>query len=217
MNADIDFATQRAAMVRDQLAARGVTDTRVLDAMRRVRREEFVPSPLAGEAYADRALPISLYQTISQPYMVAVMTAALETSPDAHVLEVGTGSGYQAAVLSLLVHNVITIERHAALAEEAMRRLESAGYSNVRVLVGDGTEGHLELAPYDAILVTAGAPQIPEALKMQLAEGGRLVIPVGTASHQDLIVVTRSGATFREHRGEGCVFVPLVGREGWQA
>jgi protein-L-isoaspartate(D-aspartate) O-methyltransferase len=184
--------------------------------MRRVPRELFVPQSLASQAYADRALPLSLHQTISQPYMVAAMTAALQASSTSHVLEVGTGSGYQAAVLSLLVRDVVSIERHEALADEARRRLEAGGYRNVKVVVGDGTEGYPPQAPYDRIIVTAGAPQVPDALKSQLAEGGRLVIPVGTSYQQDVVILSRSGARFTERRGDACVFVPLVGRGAWR-
>jgi protein-L-isoaspartate(D-aspartate) O-methyltransferase len=213
----LDFTSQREQMVRTQIEARGVTAPAVLAALRSVPRERFVPPDAGGEAYADRALPIGLGQTISQPYMVAVMTAALDLSATAHVLEIGTGSGYQAAVLSRLSHDVVTIERHAALAEEARARLASLGYDNVRVVVGDGTEGAPVEAPFDGILVTAGAPRVPTTLQDQLADGGRLVIPVGPAMHQELLIVSRQGETFQTRRGDACVFVPLVGRHGWDS
>ena len=210
-----DFAERRDRMVRTQIEARGVTDVRVLAALRAVPRELFVPLAEQAEAYDDRALPIGLGQTISQPYMVASMTAALALTPADRVLEVGTGSGYQAAVLGKMAGEVWSIERHAPLADDARQRLEALGLSNVHVVVGDGTTGLAEHAPYDAILVTAGAPAVPHALREQLADGGRLVIPVGPASHQDLMVCRRRGSSFEDRMGEACVFVPLVGRDGW--
>jgi len=210
-----DFAERRDRMVRTQIEARGVTDVRVLAALRAVPRELFVPLTEQAEAYDDRALPIGLGQTISQPYMVASMTAALALTPADRVLEVGTGSGYQAAVLGTMAGEVWSIERHAPLAHDARQRLEALGLSNVHVVVGDGTTGLAEHAPYDAILVTAGAPAVPHALREQLADGGRLVIPVGPASHQDLMVCRRRGSSFEDQTGEACVFVPLVGRDGW--
>jgi protein-L-isoaspartate(D-aspartate) O-methyltransferase len=209
------FEVLRDAMVRMQIERRGVADARVLAALRAVPRERFVPAALQPEAYADRALSIGLGQTISQPYMVAVMTAALRLAPTDRVLEIGTGSGYQSAVLAELAGEVVSIERHAPLAEAARARLAALGVVRVTVVVGDGTQGYAPGAPYDAILVTAGAPRIPDALRSQLADGGRLVIPVGSAWHQDLLVVERAGTEFRTTAGEGCVFVPLVGRDGW--
>ena len=200
----------------EQLVARGVTDPRVLDAMRRVPREAFVPPAAHPDAYADRALPIGSGQTISQPYMVAVMTEALRLAGSERVLDVGTGSGYQAAVLSLLARDVITIERRPELAETARATLAALGYTNVTVIAGDGTLGSPDHAPFDAIVVGAGAPWIPEALKVQLsASGGRLVIPVGPPEHQILHLVTRDGNAFTDTPGLGCVFVPLIGEEGW--
>jgi protein-L-isoaspartate(D-aspartate) O-methyltransferase len=200
----------------EQLVARGVTDARVLDAMRRVPREAFVPRASHPEAYADRALPIGSGQTISQPYMVAVMTEALRLAGDERVLDVGTGSGYQAAVLSVLAREVITIERRPELAESARTTLAALGYTNVTVIAGDGTLGSPEHAPFDAIVVGAGAPRIPEALKSQLStSSGRLVIPVGPPDHQTLHIVTRDGNAFTDTQGLACVFVPLIGEEGW--
>jgi protein-L-isoaspartate(D-aspartate) O-methyltransferase len=200
----------------EQLVARGVADARVLDAMRRVPRDAFVPPESHPAAYADRALPIGSGQTISQPYMVAVMTEALRLTGSERVLDVGTGSGYQAAVLSLLAREVITIERRPELADSARAILATLGYANVTVTAGDGTLGSPDYAPFDAIVVGAGAPRVPAALKAQLsASGGRLVIPVGPPEQQVLHVVTRDGNAFVDTLGIGCVFVPLIGEEGW--
>ena len=201
-------------MVANQLVSRGIRDPRVLDAMARVPRHLFVPAEAVPLAYADRALPIGHGQTISQPYMVAVMTEALTLRGGERVLEIGTGSGYQAAILAELARDVVTIERRPELAEAARTRLASLGYKNITVVVADGTAGEAGI-PYDAILVTAGAPRVPASLRAQLADGGRLVIPIGTHGQQDLTVIARSGGVFVESVHEGCVFVPLVGREGW--
>jgi protein-L-isoaspartate(D-aspartate) O-methyltransferase len=211
------FDERREAMVRVQIEARGVTDARVLDAMRAVPRDRFVPPSSAADAYADRALAIGLGQTISQPYMVAVMTEALRVAPGDRVLEIGTGSGYQSAVLAALAERVVSVERHAALAGEARARLDALGVTNVTIVLGDGTEGYAPGAPYDAILVTAGAPHVPAALRDQLADHGRLVIPVGLAHRQDLLVIRREGDRFAQSVREGCVFVPLIGRDGWKS
>ena len=188
----------------------------VLDAMRRVPREAFLPRSLGEFAYEDSPLPIEAEQTISQPYIVAFMIEALELEGGEKVLEIGTGSGYQAAVLAELAGEVITVERHAALAEAARARLADLGYTNVTVLVGDGSVGYAARAPYDGILVAAAAPRVPEAIKLQLSEGGRLVIPVGPPGEQDLVVIRRGpDGQFVESAGDPCVFVPLVGQEGW--
>jgi len=203
------------AWIDDQLVARGIRDTRVLDAMRRVPRHEFVEHEAQGLAYADRALPIGDGQTISQPYMVAAMTEALRLQGRERVLEVGTGSGYQAAILAELAREVVTIERRPELADAARDRLDSLGYRNVRVVVGDGSVGYEDHAPYDGILVAAASPRVPESLKHQLADRGRLVIPVGPPDQQRLTIVSRDGDRFLESVHEGCVFVPLVGAEGW--
>jgi protein-L-isoaspartate(D-aspartate) O-methyltransferase len=205
----------RARMVDEQIARRGVRDERVLAAMRDVPRHEFVGPRETFAAYWDRALPIEQGQTISQPYMVAAMTEALALPQHSRVLEIGTGSGYQAAVLSLIADDVISVERHEPLARDARERLDRLGYRNVRVVVGDGTLGWADTAPYDGILVTAGAPAVPEMLRQQLAEGGRLVIPVGDEHLQRLLVVTRAGDRFEERRGETCAFVPLIGQNAW--
>ena len=203
------------AWIDNQLVARGISDARVLDAMRRVPRHVFVEADAQALAYADRALPIGDGQTISQPYMVAAMTEALRLQGHEHVLDVGTGSGYQAAILAELARDVVTIERRPELADAARARLDSLGYRNIRVIVGDGSIGYVDHAPYDGILVAAASPRVPESLKHQLADGGRLVIPVGPADEQRLTIVTRDGDRFAESVHEGCVFVPLVGAEGW--
>src|SRR5512141_2053348 len=203
MQADrLDLAALRARMVDDQLVGRGLRDERVLQAMREVPRHLFVPPALCDEAYADRPLPIGEGQTISQPYMVAAMTAALAPDPGGRVLEVGTGSGYQAAILGRLARQVVTIERHASLAEQARAALAEAGLTNVRVVVGDGSQGLPEEAPFDGIMVTAGAPEVPQVLMQQLADGGRLVVPVGPPHYQTLTIVTRNGGEFLTSLGE---------------
>ena len=213
----MDLPDARERMVAAQVAGRGVRDPRVLAAMRDVPRHRFVPEAMAGDAYQDRPLPIGEGQTISQPYMVAAMTAALAPSAADRVLEVGTGSGYQAAILARLAGSVVTIERHPALAARAIATIEALGIANVRVVVGDGSNGYPAEAPYDRILVTAGAPAVPESSKAQLADGGRLVIPVGSEGLQHLIVVDRRADAFTTSEGEGCVFVPLIGEHGWPA
>jgi protein-L-isoaspartate(D-aspartate) O-methyltransferase len=217
MTSNQDSAARRDAMVRSQIQGRGVDDERLLAALRGVPRELFVPAHLADAAYEDRALPIGSDQTISQPYMVALMTQALALSPEKRVLEIGTGSGYQAAVLSQLAREVITIERRPELADQARTRLAALGRANVHVVVGDGTAGYPRWAPYNAILVTAGAPRVPEPLTAQLADGGRLVIPVGGPREQDLITIERRADRFVQMSGGPCVFVPLVGQFGWDA
>jgi len=211
----VETAEARARMVAEQLERRGIRDARVLDAMRRVPRDAFVAPADHWRAYADQALPIGEGQTISQPYMVAAMTEALGLAGGERVLEIGTGSGYQAAILAELAGEVISIERHAALAEAARGRLADLGYANVTVLVADGSVGYPGCGPYAGILVAAGAPRVPEALKLQLAENGRLVIPVGPQGHQELTVLRREAGQWRETTREPCVFVPLIGQEGW--
>ena len=211
----MDEKERRLAMVERQIAARGVTDARVLEAMREVPRHLFVPRSGVADAYADRPLPIGEGQTISQPYMVAVMTAALAPRHGDRLLEIGTGSGYQTAILARLAGSVLSIERHAPLAAHAVETLRGLGFDNAEVRVGDGTEGAADAAPFDGILVTAGAPAIPETLRGQLADGGRLVIPVGPGGFQRIKIVQRDGASFTESEGDACVFVPLIGRHGW--
>ncbi|MFW5828962.1 MAG: protein-L-isoaspartate(D-aspartate) O-methyltransferase, partial [Planctomycetota bacterium] len=207
---------QRMHMVDHQLARRGVIDSVVLNAMRAIPREAFLPEHLHEFAYEDTPLPIAEGQTISQPYMVALMTEALDLAAEDRVLEIGTGSGYAAAVLGEIAAEVISIERHHALAERAANTLARLGYENVSVLEGDGTRGWQEGAPYDAIIVTAGAPAVPEALMEQLAVGGRLVIPVGPHEHQYLQRMTRSDEdAYTEEVLEPVRFVPLIGAAGW--
>ncbi len=203
-------------MVESQLVARGIVDTRVLEAMAWVPREDFLPEDRQSWAYRDRAVPLGHGQTVSQPYMVAAMTEALRLGPEDRVLEVGTGSGYQSAVLSAIAAEVFTIERLRDLQAAAEERLAALGVSNVRFWVGDGSLGWPEEVPFDAIIVTAGAPSVPPALKSQVNEdGGRLVIPVGPRRQQSLIRYTRTGNEYVTERLLNCSFVPLVGSEGW--
>jgi protein-L-isoaspartate(D-aspartate) O-methyltransferase len=203
-------------MIDRHLIARGIKDPGVLRAMERVPRERFVPGHLQNAAYGDHALPVDYDQTISQPYIVALMTEALELKGAERVLEVGTGSGYQCAILSELSKEVYTVERIEPLTEKAKKVLEDLGYGNIHFKVSDGTFGWVEHAPYHAIIVTAGAPDIPQPLLDQLAEGGRLVIPVGGRMGQDLIKATkRKGKLVKESLGP-VQFVSLVGAHGWK-
>ncbi len=209
------FATQRAAMIESQVRARGVRDPRVLEAMLRVPRHLFVPPSRASEAYSDQPLSIGEDQTISQPFIVAAMTEALELAGEERVLEVGTGSGYQTALLAHLAREVISIEVRATLAATARERLARLGFANVTVLCRDGSCGYAERALYDAILVTAAAPAVPPPLVEQLAESGRLVIPVGPPDTQELLRLRKTaGRTAREVL-HYCRFVPLLGSHGW--
>ncbi len=206
----------RERMVADQLRGRDIRDPRVLAAMGAVPREAFVGKRLGDQAYNDHPLPIGSGQTISQPYIVARMTELLAVGPGERVLDVGTGSGYQAAVLAELGCHVTSIERDPALAHEAAKRLRDLGYADrVTVEVGDGTLGRPETAPWDGILVGAAAPVVPEPLRLQLGDGRRLVIPVGTRREQQLLVVERHGNEWTERSDGACVFVPLVGDAGW--
>jgi protein-L-isoaspartate(D-aspartate) O-methyltransferase len=214
--AEAEYAGQRQAMVEKQLRRRGIRDERVLRAMARVPRHEFVPPQLRDLAYSDEPLGIGAGQTISQPYIVASMTAALRLSGSEKVLEVGTGSGYQAAVLSLVAKEVYSVESLEELAKSAAERLERLGLHNVHVHFGDGTLGLKEMAPFDAILVAAAAPAVPRPLLEQLADGGRMIVPVGSEEQQYLVLVTRRGTEFLQERREGCRFVPLVGAYGWK-
>jgi len=201
-------------MVEEDLRGRGIRDERVLAAMGAVPRERFVPEHLAGRAYDDGALPLTEGQTISQPYVVAAMAEAAELSPGDRGLEVGTGSGYGAAVLAACGASVVTIERHPSLAASA-RALVAEVAPSVEVVEGDGSLGWPEGAPYDAIVVTAGGPSVPESLVAQLVDGGRLVMPVGRKGHQQLTRLVRSGDDVIEERLGAVAFVPLVGAEGW--
>src|SRR5918994_2553451 len=218
MPASSDLARKRRRMVEAQIAARGVPDARVLEAIRAVPREAFVPEELAEFAYEDGPLPIGAGQTISQPYIVALMAELADPGPEDKVLEVGTGSGYAAAVMSRMAARVYTIERHPELAETARPRLKRLGYDNVEVRCGDGTLGWLEAAPFDAIVVAAGGPEVPRALREQLKVGGRLVIPVSVdGAGQKLLLIRRTGAgTFEEEDYGEVAFVPLVGEQGWR-
>jgi protein-L-isoaspartate(D-aspartate) O-methyltransferase len=210
-----DFVTLRIRMVAEQLAARDITDARVLEAMRQVPRHCFVPDDLQNLAYRDGPLPIGNNQTISQPYIVALMTQMLELRPDDIVLEIGTGSGYQAAVLCRLARFVYSLERYSALAERASVKLAELGYKNVDVHVGDGSQGLPDMAPFDAIIVTAAAPAIPGPLRAQLADGGRLVLPIGDQQQQLLQRVRRSGDSWQIEHQIPVMFVPLYGRYGF--
>jgi protein-L-isoaspartate(D-aspartate) O-methyltransferase len=213
----MDFRQLRENMVRTQLIPRGIRDERVLDAMRRVPRHLFVGEALRDRAYDDMALSIGEGQTISQPYMVAVMTELLELKGDEKVLEVGTGSGYQAAILAELARTVYTIERIAALAERARDKFRSAGYTNIFVTVGDGTMGYPEQSPFDRIIITAGTPKIPDPLIEQLSDGGIAVGPIGDRFSQQLIKVRKSHGKISEEFSTPCVFVPLIGAYGWKS
>jgi len=210
------YAAVRQNMVKTQLIPRGIADPRVVAAMRKVPRHRFVPSHLWDQAYNDYPLPIGEDQTISQPYIVALMTEILEPREADKVLEIGMGSGYQAAILAELVAQVFTIDRMAPLVTNARQMLESMGYQNIKTRLGDGTEGWPEEGPFDGIMVTAAAPQVPRPLTEQLALGGRLVIPVGDRYSQTLTLVrqTKDGLKYEYHGG--CRFVPLIGKYGWQ-
>jgi len=210
-----DHEKKRRTMVERQILGRGVRNGRVLNAMETVQRHLFVPESLRAHAYEDSPVSIGLGQTISQPYMVALMTECLDPEPNHRVLEIGTGSGYQTAILAEIVKEVHSIERIAELAERAEQVLSRSGYENVWIHEGDGSLGWPASAPFDGILVTAGSPEIPEPLLEQLVPGGRLVIPVGDAYHQTLVKVTREERGVRKENVTGCVFVPLIGRHGW--
>jgi len=203
-----------------ELSTRGISDPRVLDAMRRVPRELFVDDTLRAKAYSDSALPIGEGQTISQPWIVAKMCELAEPDLESRVLEVGTGSGYHAAVLSRLFGQVYTVERHNALSVRARKTMRTAGFENVHFKVFDGTYGWSEFAPYEAIVVTAGSPDLPRPLFEQLAEGGRLIIPVGRSSddrEQELVRFIKQGGQPKREVHCACRFVPLVGRYGWES
>ena len=206
----------RERMVQTQLKKRGIRNSRVLEAFKRVPRHHFIPKNLADQAYADGPLPIGESQTISQPYMVAIMTQSAEIVPGNRVLEIGSGSGYQCAILAELGAEVYTIERVPALREQARETLRRLNYQDIHSRAGNGTLGWEEEAPFDAILITAGAPEIPKPLLDQLAIGGRLVVPLEEDYSQVLYVVRRSKEGFHRERGERCTFVPLIGKHGWK-
>jgi protein-L-isoaspartate(D-aspartate) O-methyltransferase len=216
MDEEKSYSAEREAMVKNQILGRGVRDGRVLDAMRFVPRHRFVQPEHRSFAYADGPLPIGQGQTISQPYIVALMTELLQLTGDKKVLEIGTGSGYQAAVLACLARQVYSVERHTELAHSAATLLGELGYANVIVHVGDGSLGLLDLSPFDAIIVTAAAPRVPQALLDQLGLRGRLVIPVGTRGAQYLELWERQGEIFNCKTILPVAFVPLVGRFGWR-
>ncbi|HYA02938.1 MAG TPA: protein-L-isoaspartate(D-aspartate) O-methyltransferase [Syntrophobacteria bacterium] len=212
----MEFATARNRMVDSQLVSRGIKDLQVLASMRKVPRHRFVEEALISQAYGDHPLPIGEKQTISQPYIVALMTEALELKGTEHVLEVGTGSGYQTAILAELAKKVYSIERVYGLSVRARRLLDELGYLNVVLKVGDGTVGWKEQAPFDAVMVTAGSPDVPQPLVDQLGVGGRLVIPVGDRYSQTLLKVVRGKEGIKKIDLGGCRFVNLVGQHGWQ-
>lgn len=211
------FLAQRRSMVESQLRARGIRDERVLAAMLHVPRHEFVSEEYRDQVYEDHPIPIGEGQTLSQPYIVAIMLQALALDPSDVVLEVGTGSGYQTALLSELTREVYSVERHASLAHAAEATLARLGYTNVKVLLGDGSHGLAERAPFDAIVVSAAAPQIPPPLFEQLHDGGRMVVPVGPPQAQELQLVRKQAGQPVVANLEGCRFVPLIGSEGYRS
>lgn len=217
MTSEGNFDALRSRMVARQLEARGITDRRVLDAMAQVPRERFVPEPIQHRAYDDSPLPIGQDQTISQPYIVALTLQELSAGPDDRVLDVGAGRGYQAALLGKLAGDVWAIERFEPLAERARDRLAELGVENVHVVVGDGSEGLAEQAPFDRIVCGAAGPDVPTAWFDQLTDGGRIVTPVGSRQVQQLIRIDKRGQGFRRHTICDVRFVPLIGRGGWES
>jgi protein-L-isoaspartate(D-aspartate) O-methyltransferase len=211
-----DYRMARERMVKNQLTSRGITDKRVLAAMGKIHRHLFMEEALLGEAYNDHPMPIGHKQTISQPYIVALMTQALELSGKEKVLEIGTGSGYQTAVLAEVSAKVCTIERIRPLMEQARYILQELGYTNILFKSYDGTLGWEEYSPFDAIIITAGSPSIPEPLLGQLADGGRMIVPVGDKTSQELIKITRKKDAFDKKNLGGCRFVDLIGAHGWK-
>ncbi|MCK4234294.1 protein-L-isoaspartate(D-aspartate) O-methyltransferase [candidate division WOR-3 bacterium] len=212
----MEFEKKRRLMVENQIIRRSVSDERVISAMLKVPRHLFVEEAMWESAYGDFPLPIGDGQTISQPYMVAVMTEKLEMDKASWVLEIGTGSGYQTAILAEVCERVFTIERIGILEKKARIRLEELGYTNIAFKIGDGTLGWSESAPFNGILITAGSPKVPELLFSQLKEGGRMVIPIGNSFSQILTVVRKKDGKKIEEPCFGCTFVPLIGREGWE-
>jgi protein-L-isoaspartate(D-aspartate) O-methyltransferase len=212
----LDYRLARERMVKNQLVTRGIKDPRVLETMRKVPRDRFIEEALVGEAYNDHPLPIGHQQTISQPYIVALMTEALELTGNEKTLEIGTGSGYQTAILADLSRKVYTVERIRALMVSSRNILAELGYNNILFKAFDGTLGWKEHEPYDAIIVTAGAPKIPQPLLDQLADGGRLIVPVGNRFSQELIKITNRQGDYDQENLGGCRFVDLVGVHGWK-
>ena len=210
------FAELREKMTEEQLVPRGISNPSVLKTLKTVERHKFVPKEYLGNAYSDHPLPIGSGQTISQPYIVALMTEALELTGGEKVLEIGTGSGYQTAILAELSSKVYSVERISLLAEKASSALAGLGYKNIQINTGDGSLGWQEHAPYDAIMVTAACPQTPRTLLNQLAEGGRLAAPIGAAFGQVLTLFKKNKGLISTKEICGCVFVPLVGKEGWE-
>ena len=217
MNQPHDLSVARRRMVEEQLRSRGIHDPHVLRIMQAMPRHLFVDDALTARAYSDHALPIGEEQTISQPYMVALMTQALDLTGSEKVLEIGTGSGYQTAILAELAERVFTIERIPAIAQAARERLTRLGYSNIVFRCADGTVGWRDMAPFDRILITAGAPHMPAFLEEQLKVGGIAVVPVGESDNQSLVKATRVPEGLTQRVLCGCTFVPLIGREGWAA
>lgn len=211
----MDYQIQRDRMVREQLIGRGIKDAQVLRAMQKVPRHLFIEEAFSGRAYGDYPLPIGEKQTISQPYMVGFMIEALRVTKDDRVLEIGTGSGYQTAVLAEICQKVFSIERLKSLAQKAQQVLEHLRYHNVQIKVDDGTRGWAEKAPFDGIIISAAAPQVPALLCEQLGEGGRLVIPVGTEQEQILYILTKKDGKVYEEKHCKCAFVKLIGEYGW--
>jgi protein-L-isoaspartate(D-aspartate) O-methyltransferase len=212
----VDLQKARLKMVEEQIIGRGIKDPKVIKAIKKVPRHLFVEEALQGQAYSDHPLPIGEKQTISQPYMVALMTEALQLKGREKVLEIGAGSGYQTAILAEMALKVFSIERVRSLALGARKLLYELGYFNVEIKVSDGTSGWPEESPFDAVIVTAGSPVIPQPLLDQLAAGGRVVIPVGDVFSQDLIRVTKTEEGFKKEDLGGCRFVKLIGKYGWQ-
>ncbi|MDA3863392.1 MAG: protein-L-isoaspartate(D-aspartate) O-methyltransferase [Deltaproteobacteria bacterium] len=210
-----NYAVKRKMMVENQIKRRGILDLKVLNAFMKVPRHYFVPDELKAQAYKDRPLPIGARQTISQPYIVAEMTRALQLQPDDKVLEIGTGSGYQAAILAQLVEKVYTIERIESLYQSAREIFANLNYNNIHPILADGTGGWKDFSPYDAILVAAASPEIPQPLVQQLNNGGKLVIPVGNQFVQELVKITKINGELQTENLGGCRFVKLVGEHGW--
>lgn len=215
-NESIKFERLREEMVQQQIAARGITDVNVLGAFRKVPRHLFVSEALRDQAYGDYPLPIGEQQTISQPYIVAEMTQALELKKDDRVLEIGTGSGYQAAILAEIVFRVYTIERIRTLYVQTRKLLDKLQYHSIVMRCSDGTSGWQDEGPFDAIIVTAGAPEVPEKMLDQLVEGGRMVVPVGNQHSQELIKLTKNKSGIQKSNLGGCRFVKLIGAHGWK-